>query len=235
MSTTSDDVLRSAMADLARSAVNPLPIEQTLATVTATAVQLIDGVDSADVLLITDGEFRSAAPTSDVAPLIDQAQKRTGEGPCLDAAGADPIVRSSDLRAESRWPRFAAEAVAAGVHSVLSFQLFTHGADRGALNLFGFRPQVFSAEAETVSAMLASHAAAALVAANKQHQFESALASRDTIGQAKGMIMERFDVDAVRAFELLRKLSQDSNRPLHRLAEELISRGPDHRRDLRSP
>jgi GAF domain-containing protein len=235
MSSTPDDVLRSAMADLSRNAVIPLPIEETLATVTAAAVQLIDGVDSADVLLITDGEFRSAAATSDVAPLIDQAQKRTGEGPCLDAAGADWIVRSSDLKAESRWPRFAAEAVAAGVHSVLSFQLFTHGDDRGALNLFGFRPQIFSAEAEAVAAMLATHAAAALVAAIKQQQFDSALASRDTIGQAKGMIMERFDVDAVRAFELLRKLSQDSNRPLHRLAQELISHGRDHRRDLRSP
>jgi transcriptional regulator with GAF, ATPase, and Fis domain len=234
MSTRSgDEVLRAAMAKLARNAASPVPIEETLATVTATAVELIDGVDSADVLIITDGEFRSAAPTSEVAPQIDQAQERTGEGPCLDAITADPIVRSSDLAEEERWPRFAAEAVAAGVHSVLSFQLYTHGADRGALNLFGFQPQVFSGEAETISAMLASHAAAALVAANRQHQFESALASRDTIGQAKGMIMERFNVDAVQAFELLRKLSQDSNTPLHRLAQELISRGPDHRRDPR--
>jgi hypothetical protein len=141
------------------------------------------------------------------------------------------IVRAADLVEESRWPRFCPEAVRVGVRSVLSFQLFTHGAHRGALNLFGFEPCSFSPEAETVGAMLASHAAVALIAANKNRQFQSALANRDEIGQAKGMIMERFDVDALRAFELLRKLSQDSNTPLHQIARDIVARGTDRRRD----
>ncbi|MDT5222425.1 MAG: hypothetical protein QOF15_4530, partial [Mycobacterium sp.] len=53
---------------------------------------------------------------------------------------------------------------------------------------------------------------------------QSALASRDTIGQAKGMIMERFNVDAIRAFELLTKISQDSNTRVADIAAELVSR-----------
>jgi ANTAR domain/GAF domain len=215
------------MTELTRHAARDTPIEVSLVAVTAAAVELVEGVDCADVLLITDGEFHSTAPTCEVAPVVDQAQRRTEQGPCLDAAGPDVLVRAADLGAEARWPRFCPEAVHAGVRSVLSFQLFTHGADRGALNLFGFGPCAFTPEAETVGAMLASHAAVALIAANKHRQFQSALASRDEIGQAKGMIMERFDVDALRAFELLRKLSQDSNTPLQRIARDIVARGPD--------
>jgi hypothetical protein len=217
------------MAELTRGAARNTPLKETLASVTAATVELIDGVDCADVLLITDGEFHSTAPTCEVAPAVDQAQRRTGQGPCLDAAGPDVIVRAANLTEETRWPKFCVEAVDAGVRSVLSFQLFTHGSDRGALNLFGFGPCEFTSEMETTGAMLACHAAVALIAANKQSQFQSALASRDEIGQAKGMIMERFDVDALRAFDLLRRLSQDSNTPLHQIARDLISRGSDRR------
>jgi AmiR/NasT family two-component response regulator len=73
--------------------------------------------------------------------------------------------------------------------------------------------------------MFATHAALALIADDKQGQFASALASRDLIGQAKGHIMERFDVDAVRAFELLRTLSQTSNTRLTEVAAKVVSRG----------
>ena len=125
---------------------------------------------------------------------------------------------------------FADAAVAAGVHSLMSFQLYTHNSRMGALNLFGIKPDVFTAENEAIGAMLATHAATALIADDERLQFQSALASRDIIGQAKGMIMERFDVDAVRAFELLRKLSQNSNTRLASVAEELVSRGPEPKR-----
>jgi hypothetical protein len=140
VSTPSDAAIRSTMTELTRHAARETPMKDVLAAVTSAAVELVDGVHCADVLLITDGEFRSTAPTSQVAPAVDQAQHRTGQGPCLDAAGPDLIVRAADLVEELRWPRFCPEAVHAGVRSVLSFQLFTHGADRGALNLFGFQP-----------------------------------------------------------------------------------------------
>jgi hypothetical protein len=92
---------------------------------------------------------------------------------------------------------------------------------------FGIKPDVFTIESEAVGAMLATHAAIALIADDERLQFQSALASRDIIGQAKGKIMERFNVDAVRAFELLVKQSQNSNIRLAVVAEELVSRGPE--------
>jgi ANTAR domain len=92
----------------------------------------------------------------------------------------------------------------------------------GALNLFGFKPNAFGAEDETIGVVLAAHAAAAILASRQGEQLESALSTRDRIGQAKGIIMERFGVDDVRAFEMLRRLSQDSNTRLVDIAQRVI-------------
>ena len=53
-------------------------------------------------------------------------------------------------------------------------------------------------------------------------EFRSALATRDLIGQAKGMIMERYHVDAIQAFELLKYFSQHSNTKLDDVAQQII-------------
>jgi transcriptional regulator with GAF, ATPase, and Fis domain len=217
-----DNAIRSAMVELTRNFATGTDLEQTLGSVTAAAVELVEGVDYADVLLIGDGRFRSVQPTSEVATRLDDVQEELRQGPCLQAALSEPLIRCDDLREDPRWPQFAAQAVAAGVHSMLSFQLYTHESGAGALNLFGRVAASFDGESETIGAMLATHAAIALIAADKQHQFESALASRDLIGQAKGIIMERFNVDALRAFELISRLSQNSNTQVRTIAEQIV-------------
>jgi transcriptional regulator with GAF, ATPase, and Fis domain len=222
------EVLRNAMQGLTEQFARPTEIDITLRGVTTSCVDLIDGVECADVLLVAGPDlFKSIAATSTLAIEIDDYQKHFREGPCLDAAIGNPMVICNDLGEDSRWPSFGAAAVAAGVHSLMSFQLYTHNARMGALNLFGIKPDVFTFEKEAVAAMLATHAAVALIADDERLQFQSALASRDIIGQAKGMLMERFDIDAVRAFELLRSLSQNSNTRLALVAEEIVSRGPE--------
>jgi hypothetical protein len=100
-----------------------------------------------------------------------------------------------------------------------------HDRRKAALNVYGKGINGFGGETEALIGMFATHAAIAMIASDKQSQFASALASRDVIGQAKGMIMVRFDVDAVRAFELLQRLSQDSN---VRLAD-VVARGSAER------
>jgi len=219
-----DQVIRSTMVELTRNFATATDVEDILATVTGAAVELIDGVDEADVLLITDGQFRSMSPTSPVTVALDAAQERLNQGPCLQAAVADAVICCSDLRDDARWPQFAAVAVEAGVYSMMSYQLFTHDHGAGALNLFGRSARTFDVEAQAIGAMLATHAATALITVDKQTQFESALAVRDLVGQAKGIIMERFDVDAVRAFELLSKLSQNTNTPTRAIAEKVVNR-----------
>jgi hypothetical protein len=129
------------------------------------------------------------------------------------------VVRSDDLREEPRWPEFAAAAVGLGVYSMLNFQLYTHRGGAGALNLLGATPRAHSSESQAFGASLATHAAVAITTLNRHRQFESALATRDTIGQAKGIVMERFRIDAIAAFDLLKRLSQDTNTPVRQVAE----------------
>ena len=105
----------------------------------------------------------------------------------------------------------------------MAFQLFIAGETLGALNVYSEQPEAFGDESRTLGLIFAAHSSVAWNSARREEQFRQALSSRDVIGQAKGMIMERYRVDAVQAFELLRKLSQDSNVPLIKIATSLVS------------
>jgi GAF domain-containing protein len=112
------------------------------------------------------------------------------------------------------------------VRSTLAIQLYTDGQGLGALNLFSDTAGGIDDETEEQAFNLATHAAIALSSARRGEQFSSALASRDLIGQAKGMIMERFDLDAIAAFRLIRTLSQEMNVPVIEVARRLALREP---------
>jgi GAF domain-containing protein len=211
------------MADLARALAPPRSIEDILAEVTAAAVELIDGVDTAGILVIRDdGGFDSLATTSAVPHQLDILQMTFGEGPCVQAALADTVVCTNDFRDETRWPLYSPAVVEDGVLSGLSFKLYTADRFAGALNLFGFEPVTWDTEDETVGGVLAAQAASAILANQQERQLKTALHTRDRIGQAKGMIMQRFGVDDVRAFDMLRTLSQEQNIKLTDIAQRVI-------------
>ncbi|MDT5092442.1 MAG: hypothetical protein QOH60_1805 [Mycobacterium sp.] len=215
--------LAEKMAELARRVAAPSSVDDVLKSVTSTALEIIPGVDVAGVLLISKGgKFETHAGTSDLAGELDRLQQVFQEGPCVEAAIDELIVRTEDFEGEQRWPRYAQSVVKLGIRSGLSFKLYTSESTAGALNLFGFEPHVFDSQSEAVGSVLAAHAAAAILASRRGEQLESALTSRDLIGQAKGIIMERYKVDAVRAFEMLRELSQTSNTKLVDIAQSVV-------------
>jgi hypothetical protein len=215
--------LAARMAELARTLAGDRTLDAVLREVTAAAVDLIPGVDTAGILYVKKGgQFDSVAGTTDLPHQLDELQMKFDEGPCLHAALGDTIVRTDDFRAETRWPRYSPAAVEHGVLSGLSFKLYTGDRIAGALNFFGFQPVEWNADAETVGSVLAAHAAAAVIAAQHEGQLQAALLSRDRIGQAKGIIMERYHVDDVRAFRMLRQLSQESNTKLTDVAQRVI-------------
>jgi GAF domain-containing protein len=210
------------MAELARS-LALRSVDDVLADVTAAAKRLIPGVDIAGILLVgKGGTFETVAPTSDLMFQLDKLQMTHLEGPCVAAALDEIVVRTDDFSHESRWPNYSPAVTALGVHSGLSFKLYTADRTAGALNLFGFEPHVWDTEADTIGMVLAAHAAAAILASREGDQLQSALSTRDRIGQAKGIIMERFGIDDVRAFSMLRQLSQDTNTKLVDIAQKVI-------------
>jgi GAF domain-containing protein len=210
------------MAELAR-VLALRKVDDVLTDVTTAAKELIPGVDVAGVLLVGKANsYETLAPTSDLMFRLDELQMRTGEGPCLKAAVDEVVVRTDDFREEPRFPHYAPEVVKLGVFSALSFKLYTADRTAGALNLFGFEPKLWDGEAETIGMVLAAHAAAAILSSREGDQLQSALSTRDRIGQAKGIIMERFKIDDVRAFGMLRQLSQDTNTKLTDVAQRVI-------------
>ncbi|MGN5236145.1 ANTAR domain-containing protein [Rhodococcus sp. SJ-3] len=218
------------MAELARSMTDATDLESSLERLTTAAIALIPGADSAGVLMVTGpSEFETHAATSELTRRVDKIQAELREGPCVDAALEAEMTHTADLRSEPRWPQFSAAAVEAGVFSMLSFRLFTHGNESGALNLFASEAGAFDAESMHVGGVLAAHAAIAVLSSRKELQFKSALASRDLIGQAKGMLMERFAVGAEQAFQMMVQLSQETNTPVSVIAARIVESGPGHR------
>lgn len=215
--------LAQRMAELARASAAPRSVQEVLSDVTATALELIPGTDTAGILLIgKGGKFDSVAGTDDLPHHLDELQMTFNEGPCVEAALDEVIVRTEDFRSEERWPKYSPAVVEIGVMSGLSIKLYTAERTAGALNLFAFKPHAFDSTDETTGVVLAAHAAAAILASRQGEQLESALSTRDRIGQAKGIIMERFGVDDVQAFDMLRRLSQDGNTRLVEVAQRVI-------------
>ncbi len=203
-----------------------------LRTVADTAVRVIDGVDHAAITLLHSRRRRahhridleSVAATTDHAEFFERVQLDHGEGPCITAVAGHDTVVMQDLEQETRWPLLTAAVLGrTPITSALSVCMSTADLELGTLDLFSDTPGAFDTVKRESSTVYATHAAITLDNARRAARFRQALDSRDIIGQAKGMIMERYDVDAVAAFDLLRKLSQDSNIPLVRVAERLVA------------
>jgi len=223
-----DDMVQSTIAELVGALVRGTDTTELLTKLTCASVALVPGAEFAKISRIDDGQLCSIAATSELIALLDSAQQSVGQGPCLDAINGRTPIRCGDVRADARWPHFARSAATAGLRSVLSCPFDTPGLGSATLSLFGSQPGVFGARSDAVAEVLANHAAIMLVTEEHERQFKAALSSRDVIGQAKGMIMERFDVDSDRAFAMLKTISQESNTPVRDLAARLVERGRRH-------
>lgn len=188
------------------------------------AVREVPGAQYAGITLghTNSGKVETQATTHDYPVMLDAIQQRHLEGPCLSATWERDIVEVGDLSTEQRWPKFAADAMrVTPIRSMLCFRLFTSQKTLGALNVYARAANAFDEESEQVGYVLATHAALAWDSVRREVDFRSALSSRDVIGQAKGIIMERFQVNAVVAFNMLTRLSQESNTPVAVLAQKL--------------
>ncbi|MBO3682541.1 GAF and ANTAR domain-containing protein [Streptomyces sp. NEAU-YJ-81] len=215
------------MAEMARDLLAQDSVDATLERITARAVEIVEGCEAAGILVFRDNRVETLAPTDGLVVRSDQLQERLGEGPCFDAAlRAQPVYRLQDLAEPGeRWPEFAGRARALGVGSMMGFLLYTGEEELGSLNLYARRPAAFTQGSETAGWLLASHAAVAFSSARSADQLQQALASRHTIGEAMGILMERLGVGEDDAFNLLRRVSQERNMKLRDIARQVCESG----------
>jgi GAF domain-containing protein len=186
----------------------------------------IPGAEYAGVTVTRNAKQIDTPATTHKWPLLlDEIQQRHGEGPCLTAAWEEKTIHVADLTTDERFPLYARDALAeTPIRSVMAFQMWIAGEQMGALNVYAETAHAFGPQTREIGLIFAAHSSVAWNAARRDEQFKRALTSRDVIGQAKGMLMERYGVNAIQAFDLLRKLSQDSNTPLIQIAADLIEK-----------
>lgn len=214
------------MGGLARSLHTEEGQEAVLAHMVRAAIDLIPGAEEASIsVVIGRAKVESHAPSSDLPRQIDALQEEVRQGPCMDSAFDEVTVLVPDLRKEDRWPEFSRGAIRLGVASMLSFQLWVEGDNLGALNLMSRTPEAFDEESEHIGLLVAAHAAMAFSDTQKMDQLQDALTSRDLIGQAKGILMERYKIKAQQAFIVLTRASTTTNLKLSKVAEHLAATG----------
>jgi GAF domain-containing protein len=215
------------MARIARGLDAEQGVDATLKALVASAVDAIPGADSAGITLVhKHGLKLDIAYASDQFVVdLDTAQFEVREGPCLYSAYKHRTVRVEDFATEQRWPVFAAHAHDLGAGSQLALQLYVHGQDMAALNVYSRQPGAFTDESEQIGLLFASHAAIAMATARREQQIRAAVDTRDIIGQAKGILMERFKITADQAFQVLTQASADTKIKIRDIAETFAGTG----------
>ncbi|MBQ0851533.1 GAF and ANTAR domain-containing protein [Streptomyces sp. NPDC057621] len=216
-----------AVAEMARDLLAQDSAQGTLDRVVEHAKVLIDGCDEAGILTVRQGEVHALAATSDVVRRSDRFQQDLREGPCFDAVtDRQQIYAIEDLREPNKkWPRFAPELRKLGMGSMMGFLLFTEEDNLGALNVYSNTPGAFGENARRAGWILASHAAVAFSAARTHQQLSHAMETRHEIGEAMGILMERYGLTEDSAFKVLKKTSQDRNVKLREIARQICRTG----------
>jgi transcriptional regulator with GAF, ATPase, and Fis domain len=217
--------LARQLGELARELHSKPDMEALLQQITKAAVDEIDGAEHACISLVEGQIVRTHAATDDMVARVDQRESELKEGPCITSLRTEVTVRSDDFETEERWPRFVAAAMQEGIRSMLAVQLFVVGDNLGALNIYATRRNAFTEHDESVAMLLAIHAAIAMRGHKVESNLRVALGSRDVIGQAKGILMERYKIGEAEAFHLLVIASQKTHRKLRVVAETLATTG----------
>ncbi|TQN31768.1 GAF domain-containing protein [Haloactinospora alba] len=236
MHTRSDQSLSPGrIADLVRSLFVGPDMQDALQRIADSAVDLVGGCDYAGVS-VTDGEggIRTLCYTHGVVLKHNTLQSRVAEGPCVDVAEGVEFLHVADLAHEHRWPHYAAEASELPFGSMLLYRLFTRTDVLGVLAMYSDSPDAFPPHTHEVGTVLSAHATAALAASHHIANLNRALKTRETIGQAQGILMERHRMTPDQAWEHLRAVSQDRNVKVAQLAEQISRTGEDPHRTVRS-
>jgi hypothetical protein len=224
--------VQHAFDELGRLSFAEHSLESVLQLVTALAARVLPGEPVTSVTVLERGKPATVAYSGELALSLDETQYRLGSGPCLSAASTGRPSEIIDTRAAREWPEFATHAAEQGCDSVLSFPFPAREAVPGAWNVYA---RAFAVSDARTLDLMSRFAGYAVVVASNMYLYESAvgraghlqtaLDSRAVIDQAKGMLMERFKLNADIAFQVLTRVSMESNTKVRDVAERFVRTG----------
>jgi ANTAR domain/GAF domain len=229
-STPDDSELIASFSETAQALFSAGDPSDTLRAVVDLAVQTIDGCDFASIFVLDGNTLTRPVGTDSVAAGVDMIQHQAGEGPGLDAITEGGTLYAEDLADDPRWVSFGPDAAALGVRSALALRLSDDPTRGAALSLYARYPQAFGALDRAKAVILAAMAGLALSAA-EAHQdqarntIQAAMDTREMIGQAQGILMERERITGDQAYDILRRASQYLNTKIRDVAQTLVDTG----------
>ena len=223
--------LTNNISQTMRALFSAVGVQDTLVRVAGLAVSTIEGCDFAGIFLAEADVVTTPVCTDPIVVELDGLQHRFAEGPCLDALAHGVAFYADDLGDDGRWPRFGPEGVARGVRSLLALPLSVNGT-LGAINLYAHYPHAFGVIDRGRAALLAAMAGLAFSSAQghevedrQRENLQAAMVTREMIGQAQGILMERERITPDQAFDILRRASQHLNMKLRDIAQHLVETG----------
>ncbi|RZT16797.1 GAF domain-containing protein [Kribbella sp. VKM Ac-2569] len=197
-------------------------VDETVEALVEYALQALNCEYAGVALHTAGGRPEVPAVTDPVVAEIYRFQLAGEDGPLVQCMRDRATVSIPDLVQETRWPEWSKKVLDLGVHSVLDVPLWTGFGAVGVLGLYSHRSAAFGTDEEAVAHILARHAAVAVATARREENLMVAVDARKLVGQAMGILMERYDLDSDRAFQVLRRYSQDTNTKLREVAQQLI-------------
>jgi GAF domain-containing protein len=214
-----------AYAERARTIAKTSSPADTIAAIVALALECVD-CDYASVTVVNaDGSVETVASSDQLVDRADALQYELGEGPCLTAAEHGGLWAVAETGTDPRWPRWGPQAAALGLHSILSIHLFTDRTMLGALNLYAAQSHQYSDDDIENAQVVAAHASVGLARSRSEQNLWRAVDARHVVGQAQGILMERFSLGSEQAFSVLKRYSQEHNIKIRDVAVHLLSTG----------
>lgn len=177
----------------------------------------------------TEHALSYVAATDEPARALEQAQEEIGRGPCVDSLIHDTLVQSADLRDDDRWPDLRGRLEGQPIRAVLGTPVHLMMGPIGSLNVYRDEPYRWDdSEAQAIGAFatFAGRLLSAAVESERRgelvEQLEYALEHRVTIERATGVLMGRGDLDAVEAFNQMRKASRDRRIKVVEVADRVL-------------
>jgi GAF domain-containing protein len=220
---------QDAFAELARLTLAEHSLDTVMETVARLAKSTVPGASEVSVTLLEKGHATTVAATGTLAVAVDERQYARGSGPCLDSIAAGEPVRIDDMRTETRWPGYARDARTGRGREQLEHPVPVQRELSAALNVYSTSEHAFDDSSLELAETFAAYAGVALAnmhlyeAQSKvAEQLQAAMQSRAVIEQAKGILMGQRGCSAQEAFDVLVRLSQDTNRKLRDVAQALV-------------
>ena len=229
---------QDAFAELARITLADQSLDSVMGTIATLTKRTVPAVSEVSVTMVERGKAKTIASTGQLATDLDERQYERGYGPCLAAVeGGEPVL-INDMAGDHRWADWAVQATRLGACSSLSLPVPVQREVMAALNIYSTAHNAFDQDSVELATTFSAYAGVALAnmhlyqaQGQMAEQLQNAMQSRAVIEQAKGILIGQRRCQPEEAFNILIKLSQDSNRKLREVAQALVDQATSSTKD----